>query len=206
MADKRMQPTWDPIAFAAQLRNIARQSQVLMRHFVSHEPDAIKFGMGGRSTLGFDFFELMTRMMTNPVAVASAHIDLFYNMLGIWQKTAERMLLLRAREADTPRDKRFKHPEWSENAIFNFVKDSYLVAAKSILAAVHDVKGMDEASARKVDSIPASSLMRCRLPISSLLIRRSSPQPWRRADRTCCVVWRTFLPIWSAAMAALRLR
>ncbi len=72
MTDKRMQPTWDPIAFAAQLRNIARQSQVMMRHFVSHQPDAIKFGMGGRSTLGFDFFELMTRMMTDPVAVASA--------------------------------------------------------------------------------------------------------------------------------------
>ncbi len=39
MADKRMQFTWDPIALAAQLRNIARQSQVLMRHFVSHQPD-----------------------------------------------------------------------------------------------------------------------------------------------------------------------
>ena len=42
MADKRTQFTWDPIALAAQLRNIARQSQVLMRHFVSHQPDAIK--------------------------------------------------------------------------------------------------------------------------------------------------------------------
>ena len=151
MADKRMQFTWDPIALAAQLRNIARQSQVLMRHFVSHQPDAIKFGMGHRSTLGFEFFELMTRMMTDPVVVASAQIDLFYNTLGIWHKTAERMLMLRARDADAPKDKRFKHPEWSENAVFNFVKDSYLVVAESILSAIRDVKGMDEASARKVD-------------------------------------------------------
>jgi len=151
MADKRMQFTWDPITLAAQLRNIARQSQVLMRHFVSHQPDAIRFGMGHRSTLGFEFFELMTRMMTDPVVVASAQIDLFYNTLGIWHKTAERMLMLRARDADAPKDKRFKHPEWSENAVFNFVKDSYLVAAESILSAIRDVKGMDEASARKVD-------------------------------------------------------
>jgi polyhydroxyalkanoate synthase len=151
MADKRTQFTWDPIALAAQLRNIARQSQVLMRHFVSHQPDAIKFGMGHRSTLGFEFFELMTRMMTDPVVVASAQIDLFYNTLGIWHKTAERMLMLRARDADAPKDKRFKHPEWSENAVFNFVKDSYLVAAESILSSIRDVKGMDEASARKVD-------------------------------------------------------
>jgi len=151
MADKRMQFTWDPITLAAQLRNIARQSQVLMRHFVSHQPDAIRFGMGHRSTLGFEFFELMTRMMTDPVVVASAQIDLFYNTLGIWHKTAERMLMLRARDADAPKDKRFKHPEWSENAVFNFVKDSYLVVAESILSAIRDVKGMDEASARKVD-------------------------------------------------------
>src|SRR6476620_11839431 len=151
MADKRTQFTWDPIALAAQLRNIARQSQVLMRHFVSHQPDAIKFGMGHRSTLGFEFFELMTRMMTDPMAVASAQIDLFYNTLGIWQKTAERILMLRAREADALKDRRFKHPEWSENVIFNFVKDSYLVAAEAILSAIRDVKGMDEASARKIN-------------------------------------------------------
>jgi polyhydroxyalkanoate synthase len=150
MADKRIQPIWDSIALAAQLRDIARQSQVLMRHFVSHQ-DAVRFGMAGRSTLGFDFFELMTRMMTDPMAVASAQIDLFYNTLGIWQKTAERMLMLRAREADAPKDRRFKHPEWSENAIFDFVKDSYLVAANSILSAIRGVKGMDEASARRVD-------------------------------------------------------
>jgi polyhydroxyalkanoate synthase len=151
MADKQMQLTWDPIALAAQLQNIAKQSQLLMHRFVSHQPDAVKFGMGDTSTLGFDFFELMTRMMTDPVAVASAQIDLFYNSLGIWQITAERMLMLRAREADAPKDKRFKHPDWSENAIFNFVKDSYLVAAKSLLSAIREVKGMDEASARRVD-------------------------------------------------------
>jgi len=31
------------------------------------------------------------------------------------------------------------------------VKESYLVAAKSILSTVREVKGMDEATARKVD-------------------------------------------------------
>ena len=113
MADKRIQPNWDPIALAAQMRKIAKQSQLLMQRFVSHQPGAIKFGMGGTSTLGFDFFELTTRMMTDPMAVASAQIDLFYNTLGVWQRTAERMLMLRAREVNAPKDKRFHHPDWS---------------------------------------------------------------------------------------------
>jgi len=101
MADKRTQPTWDPLVLAAQLRNIAEQSQRLMRRFVSHQPEVIR--SGGTPTLGFDFFELMTRMMTDPGAVARAQIDLFYNSLDLWQKTAERMLMLPAREANAPR-------------------------------------------------------------------------------------------------------
>ena len=151
MADKLMQPTWDPLVLAAQLQKIAKQSQTLMQRFVSNQPTAIKLGIGDTSSLGFDFFELMTRMMTDPAAVASAQIDLFNDTLSVWQKAAERMLMRRAHEADAPKDKRFKHPEWSENAIFDFVKDSYLVAAKSILSAIRGVKGMDEASARRVD-------------------------------------------------------
>lgn len=151
MADKPMQPGWDPLVLAAQLQNIAKQSQTLMQRFVSNQPDAIKLGIGDTSSLGFDFFELMAKMMTNPAAVAIAQIDLLYGTLSVWQKTAERMLMLRSQEADTPKDKRFKHPEWSENAIFSFVKDSYLVAAKSILSTVREVPGMDGATARKVD-------------------------------------------------------
>ena len=151
MADKLVQPGWDPLVLAAQLQRIAKQSQILMQRFVSNQPDAVKLGIGDTSSLGFDFFELMTKMMTNPAAVASAQIDLFYGSLNVWQKTAERMLMPRAQEANAPQDKRFKHPEWSENAIFGFVKDSYLVAAKSILTAIREVQGMDDATARKVD-------------------------------------------------------
>ena len=150
MADKLIQPGSDPLVLAAQLQKIATQSQTLMQRFVSSQPDAIKLGIGDTSSLGFDLFELMTKMMTNPAAVASAQIDLFYGTLNVWQKTAERMFMLRPQEANAPKDRRFKHPEWSENALFSFVKDSYLVAAKSILTAIREVQGMDDATARKV--------------------------------------------------------
>src|SRR6476661_10264945 len=86
MADKLMQPTWDPLVLAAQLQKIAQQSQTLMQRFVSNQPDAIKLGIGDTSSLGFDFFELMTKMMINPAAVASAQIDLFTATFSVWQK------------------------------------------------------------------------------------------------------------------------
>ena len=151
MTDRSKQPTWDPLVLAGQLQNIAMQSQLLMQRFLSSQTDATKFGMGDTSTLGFDFVDLMTKMMTDPTAVARAQIDLFNQSLAVWQKTAERMFVPQAPDADKPKDKRFKHPDWTENAIFSFVKDSYLVAAKSILSTVREIKGMDNAAARKVD-------------------------------------------------------
>jgi poly[(R)-3-hydroxyalkanoate] polymerase subunit PhaC len=151
MADKATQPNWDPLVLAGQLQNIATQSQALMQRFLSNQTDATKIGMGDTSTLGFDFADLMTKMISDPSAVAKAQIDLFNESFALWQKTTERMLNLRESAADTPKDKRFKHPEWTENAIFNFVKESYLVAANSILSTIRGVKGMDEAASRKVD-------------------------------------------------------
>jgi polyhydroxyalkanoate synthase len=151
MSDQPQKFAWDPLALAEQLQNIAKQSQVLMQRFVAGQADATKFGMGDTSTLGIDFGDLMSKVIADPTTVAKAQIDLFNDSVAIWQKTAERMFMLRAPDADKPKDKRFKHPEWQENAVFNFVKESYLVAARSILSTVREVKGMDETTARKVD-------------------------------------------------------
>ena len=151
MATISTQPTWDPILLAGQLQKIAQQSQTLMQRFLSKHADATTISMGDTSSLGFDFVELMGKMMTDPAAVANAQIDLFNNSMAIWQRAAERMFMLRNDATPAPNDKRFRHPEWSENVIFSFVKESYLVAAKTVLSAVRDVKDMDQATARKLD-------------------------------------------------------
>src|SRR6202022_4992190 len=122
MADKLIQPGWDPLLLAAQLQKIATQSQTLMQRFVSSQPDAIKLGIGDTSSLGFDLFEHMTKMMTNPAAVASAQIDLFNDTLSVLQKTAERMLMLRPHEADAPKYKRFNLSEWRETPTSSFAQ------------------------------------------------------------------------------------
>ncbi|MGV7219046.1 PHA/PHB synthase family protein [Bradyrhizobium sp. UFLA05-112] len=151
MTDRSVQPSWDPLLLASQLQSIARQSQSLMQRFVSNQANATKLGMADTSTLGFDFVDLMTKMMTDPTPVAKAQIDLFNESIALWTKAAERMWTMPPPEPEKPKDKRFKHPDWTENAVFSYVKESYLVAAKSILSAVRDVKGMDDAAARKVD-------------------------------------------------------
>ena len=90
-------------------------------------------------------------MMTDPAALARAQIDLFNDSLRVWQTTAERLMGHGAGTEEPLQDKRFKHPDWTESVVFNFVKESYLIWAKAVLAAVRGVKGLDPATARKVD-------------------------------------------------------
>ncbi len=143
--------TWDPMVLAGHFQSIAEQSQKLMLRFLSRQPDDGHLGMGDASGLGDAFLELMTKMMSDPAAVAAAQIDLFNDSMTLWRHAAERMLNIQSDDAALPKDKRFSHPEWSENATFSFIRESYLVASKSLLSRVRAVKDLDPKTARKVD-------------------------------------------------------
>ncbi len=142
---------WDPVVLAGELQSIAERSQKLMLRFLSRQPDDGHVGMGDPSTLGGAFLDLMTKMMSDPAAVAAAQIDLFNDSLTLWRHAAERMLNIQSEDAVLPKDKRFNHPEWSENATFSFIRESYLVASKSLLSTVRGIKDLDPKTARKVD-------------------------------------------------------
>jgi polyhydroxyalkanoate synthase subunit PhaC len=151
MTNRTSPPVWDAAAIANQLQTIAGQSQRLMQGFLSRQRAGGQIGIGDASTLGGAFLDLMTQMMSNPTALANAQIDLFNDNMTVWRHAAERMFLVRESDAEPARDKRFKHPDWTENAMFSFIRESYVVVAKSLLSSVRDVKGLDPANARKVD-------------------------------------------------------
>jgi poly[(R)-3-hydroxyalkanoate] polymerase subunit PhaC len=151
MTNTTSPPPWDPVAVASQLQTIAGQSQRLMQGFLTKQSTGGQIGMGDTSALGGAFLDLMTKMMSDPTAVANAQIDLFNDSMTVWRHAAERMFLMREKDAEPATDKRFKHPDWTENATFSFIRESYLVAAKSLLFSVRDVKGLDPVKAKKVD-------------------------------------------------------
>jgi polyhydroxyalkanoate synthase len=145
-------PVWDAAALAKQLQTIASQSQTLMRSFLSQQQNWGQIGLGDTSAIGGSFVELMSQMAADPASVARAQVELFNNSMAVWQRTAERMMGGRGPEASPGKsDKRFKHADWTENAMFSFIKESYLVAAKSILSSVRGVRGLDPDTAKKAD-------------------------------------------------------
>ena len=50
-----------------------------------------------------------------------------------------------------PDTRRFRDPAWSDNPIFDYVKESYLLTADAILSAVRKVDGLDPKAAHKAE-------------------------------------------------------
>jgi hypothetical protein len=63
--------------------------------------------------------------------------------------------------ADKFKDKRFKHPEWTKNAVFNFVKESYLVAPNRFFRAFAKSRVWTRVQPARSTFIRASSSMPC---------------------------------------------
>jgi polyhydroxyalkanoate synthase len=68
-------------------------------------------------------------------------------------RTTERLFGLTDRSEHPPvaTDRRFQHPAWTENVLFDYIKQSYLISAEAILSAVSRVDGLNPKTAHKVD-------------------------------------------------------
>ncbi len=103
--------------------------------------------------IGGAFLEMTARLMANPGALMKAQIGLWHDYVTLWQHTTRRMLgeeTTPVIESD-PRDKRFKDAAWSQNEIFDFIKQSYLLSARYINDVVTQVDGLPPKTAQKID-------------------------------------------------------
>ncbi|MBV9858976.1 MAG: class I poly(R)-hydroxyalkanoic acid synthase [Alphaproteobacteria bacterium] len=153
------QPGAEPAALpdAAELsRNmteIAEKSQRLVADFLQRQSGEEGIGMSNPMAIGAAFFEMTARLMQDPSRLVQAQLALWNDYVTLWQRTAQRLLGGAAEpviEAPTD-DRRFKDAAWSDNAVFDFVKQSYLLTARCLQGAVKNVAGLDERTARKVD-------------------------------------------------------
>jgi polyhydroxyalkanoate synthase len=71
--------------------------------------------------------------------------------LGLWENAARRLAgdaVAPTIEA-SPRDKRFRDPEWNSNQFFDFLKQAYLLTSKCAYEFVQEAEGVDEHTRKK---------------------------------------------------------
>jgi polyhydroxyalkanoate synthase len=143
----------DQAELSRRLAEVAEKSQLLIAEFLSRQSNEGTVGMGDPMAIGSAFMELTARLMADPTRLVQTQMALWNDYLQLWQRTTERLMGAEAEPVVAPAadDRRFRDPAWSDNAVFDFIKQSYLLSARYIQGAVKEVGGLDEHTGRKVD-------------------------------------------------------
>ena len=143
----------DPQEFAQNMAKVAEQSQRLVAEFLKRQSNQSGANEADPLKIGNAFMELTTAMLQNPQQLLEAQVNLWQDYVNLWHSTARKMTGEEVEPVAVPErgDKRFRHDDWSENQVFDFIKQSYLLTARWMQKTVNEVEGLDERTARKVD-------------------------------------------------------
>ena len=141
----------NPIQLSLSLAGIAVRSQRLMVDFLTRHHEL--GGLGDPAGIGQAFLDLTAKMIADPMSIAQTQLELWKEHVKLLQRTTERLFGLTDKSKHPPvaTDRRFQHPAWTENVLFDYIKQSYLISAEAILSAVNRVDGLTPKTAHKVD-------------------------------------------------------
>jgi polyhydroxyalkanoate synthase subunit PhaC len=143
----------DPGEFARNMVRVGIQSQRLLGDFMKRQSEKVGNEPLDPLNITGTFMELVRGMVADPAVIMEAQFGLWRDYMGLWERTARRMMGGDASPlvAPAPSDKRFKDKDWQENQIFDFIKQSYLLTANWLQNTVAKVDGVDAQSRRRID-------------------------------------------------------
>jgi poly[(R)-3-hydroxyalkanoate] polymerase subunit PhaC len=139
----------DPLRLASGLVEIAVRSQRLTVDFLTRRPDL--GNLGDPAGVGRAFLDLTAKVMSDPMSIANAQIELWADLARLWQHATGRLIgASNVADRAGAKDRRFQHPAWTEHFVFDYIKQSYEIFAGAILSAVHQIRGLDPKTEHKV--------------------------------------------------------
>ena len=143
-------------ALAGRLAEFAERSQHIMQEFWRSQAEAAGetgYSVRDPNVVGRAFFELGARLFADPGRLVEAQLQLWRDQAELWQNTLQRMQGTATGPLVAPEgsDRRFKDEAWSEDLLFDHIRQSYLLSARWLRALVRDVPGLDPKDQEKVD-------------------------------------------------------
>ena len=153
MAEQQEAPVPDQDEIVEILGEIAERSRALVEDFLNRQRHEVDGRGIDPMQLGSAFFELTARLMRDPTDFVQAQFDLWQNYIRLWQTTAQRMMGQEPEPVIVPErgDRRFKDAAWNESALFDFIKQSYLLAARFLLERAKNSGAADDKQSQKIE-------------------------------------------------------
>src|SRR5262244_1147739 len=151
MTDK--QPTSiDPAEMASSLSQIAERSQNLVNEFLERQREGKIAPVTDDLGLARAFTDLTVSLLSDPWKLAEIQMQMWQDYWKLWQSGMQRMLGEKPPPVAEPAasDNRFKAEAWHNHFVFDYIKQSYLIAAPTVQRLVANAQGLDPQTERKV--------------------------------------------------------
>ena len=149
-SEEHFQPL-DPIAFSQAMARAYEKAQPVIEEFIEKQGDI-------ENQINFDplnvsesYSEFLESFWNNPDKFWELQIEYWQKGMELWQESTFKFLGEDGHNVIEPQpgDRRFKAKEWQDSALFDFIKQSYLLTCEWMDKTVRSAQGLDEDKKQK---------------------------------------------------------
>jgi polyhydroxyalkanoate synthase len=131
---------------------VAERSSKILGEFAQKQAESLSAAVRDEMGIAKAFMDLYAKMAGDPALMAAVTTNLWIDYARLWQSSWMKLLGMDAPVVAEPAkgDARFKDDDWSSNFVFDYIKQSYLIAARHIQHAVAQVDDLPPESEKKV--------------------------------------------------------
>jgi polyhydroxyalkanoate synthase subunit PhaC len=150
---KLEQPVNDSFSQAKLYADIAQKSGQLVAQFLERSKNGGLPGAGDELGINQAFFQAWAKLLSDPLKLAQAQMQLWQDYASLWQSSMLKLMGQDVKPVAEPiqGDRRFRHEDWQQNFLYDFIKQSYLIAAGHMHRTLGKVEGLDDQTTKKVD-------------------------------------------------------
>ena len=152
-SEKTAQPAAAQADSARVFAELAQRSSRIMTDFLKRQAESQNSVMSDEFGIAQAFMDLSALMLSKPEHLAEAQMKMFWDYTRLWQSSWMQMMGQKVEPVAAPRqgDNRFRHADWENHFLFDYVKQSYLIAARHVHQAVSQVENLPDDARKKVD-------------------------------------------------------
>jgi len=143
----------DPAEIAQTYAEVAQRASRLLTQYMEKKAASGVAAPTDELGIARAFMDLSAKLLANPYQLAQTQMNMMWDYFSLWQGSTLKMMGMPQHPVAAPEkgDKRFKDEQWEEHFMFDFIKQSYLIAARHIHDTVSSTQGLDETTQQKVN-------------------------------------------------------
>ena len=130
---------------------LMEQNQAMMSSFLKQQPNQASPNNDPLNVTPA-FNQALSGLVADPVKLMRSNYALWSAHMELWQEMANRVFTDYGANADSssPYDRRFKHKDWSQNPVFDYIKRSYLITSNWFVDTMGSIEGLSDEDREKV--------------------------------------------------------